>query len=475
MPRKPNILLIAIDSLSADHMSCYGYHRLTTPHIDRFATQGVLFEKTYSPHIPTTSAYASMLTGMDCFNTQVVALRHKGGLRPEVQTTAEIMRDFGYNTTCVGFTGNPSSRGFDTYLDYAGWGSWNEGRSPKAQNLNEVTIPEIERLVAEDEPFFMMLRHMDPHAPYLPPEPYERMFYHGNEIDPDNKSMEPVMNSKPFRDFFASWMPPGISDKDYVIAQYDGAIAYMDACIATIFEALDSHGILDDTIVIINGDHGETLYDHECWFDHHGMYDNVLYVPLIIRYPSKLPQGKRVAGYNQHKDLLPTILDLADLSQDDMQWASDLRFNGKSLLPMVNGEVASYDEEFYITECTWMRKHGWRTPHWKLMIALEPDFHFKPEIELYNLITDPEENNNLAETEPEMVALLRGRMEAWIAKRTAETGLENPMHTQGDWHGQEGVGAFTSSQQAYDTLHIGDPAQAAKLQSESREETETEN
>jgi arylsulfatase A-like enzyme len=70
---------------------------------------------------------------MDCFSTQVVALRHQGGLRPEVQTMAEVMRDFGYHTTCVGFTGNPSSRGFDRYLDYAGWGSWNEGRSPKAR------------------------------------------------------------------------------------------------------------------------------------------------------------------------------------------------------------------------------------------------------------------------------------------------------------------------------------------------------
>jgi arylsulfatase A-like enzyme len=471
----PNILLIAIDSLRADHMSCYGYDRLTTPHIDRFAAESVLFENTYCPHVPTTPAYASMLTGMDCFSTQVVALRHKGELRPEVKTLAEVLRDFGYNTTCVGFTGNPSSRGFDTYLDYPAWGSWNEGRSPKAQELNAVTIPELDRLAAEDKPWFMMLRHMDPHAPYLPPEPYERMFYHGDETDPANKSMEPVMNFKPFRDFFASWMPPGITDKDYVIAQYDGAITYMDACIQSIFTALAARGILENTIIALNGDHGETLYDHECWFDHHGMYDNVLYVPLIIRYPARLPQGVRVSGYNQHKDLMPTLLELADIDPGDIQWPSDLRFDGRSLLPMIGGEVASHESEFYITECTWMRKHGWRTPEWKLMIALEPDFHFKPEIELYNLVQDPEENENLAEQCPDVVAFLRDRMEAWIARRTAETGLENPMLNQGDWHGHEGVGAFTSSQQAYDTLHIGDPDQAARLQSEAREEsTDTE-
>jgi arylsulfatase A-like enzyme len=462
MPAKlPNIVLFGVDSLLADHMSCYGYNRQTTPHIDRFASQGALFERNYSAHIPTTSAYASMLTGMDAFSTQVVALRHRGGLRPEIKTLPEILQANGYQTTCVGFTGNPSSRGFDKYLDYAGWGSWNEGRSPKAQNLNDVALPELDRLVSEEAPFFLFLRHMDPHAPYLPPAPYERMFYHGDECDPNNHSMDPVMSFKPFCDFFASWMPPGISDKDYVIAQYDGAVAYMDSCIQSIFTALERHGIMDETIVILNGDHGETLYDHACWFDHHGIYDVTLHVPLIIRYPGRVPAGTRVTGYSQHKDLVPTILELAGISEETS-------FDGASLLPMVDGTEASHEEEFYITECTWMRKHGWRTPEWKLIVALEPDFHFKPPVELYNLVKDPHEDNNLAEQEPDVVAYLRGRMEAWIAKREKETGFTNPMLTQGDWHGHTGVGPFTSSQQAYDTMHIGDPGQAARLQAKSR-------
>jgi arylsulfatase A-like enzyme len=272
-----------------------------------------------------------------------------------------------------------------------------------------------------------------------------------------------VMAFKPFCDFFASWMPPGITDKDYVIAQYDGAVAYMDAAIQTILNTLETLGILDETIVVVNSDHGETLYDHDCWFDHHGIYDNVLHVPLIIRYPARLPAGKRYSGYNRHQDLLPTLLELAGITPEN------LSFDGQSLMKMVRGETASFDSEFYITECTWMRKHGWRTPHWKLMLALEPDFHFKPAVELYNLVEDPGENHNLAESNPDMVSLLKTRMEAWLAKREAETGLPNPIFDQeGDWHGHAGVGSFKTSQQAYDTLHIGDPAQAAKLQSESR-------
>jgi arylsulfatase A-like enzyme len=126
--RQPNILLIGVDSLRADHLSCYGYGRHTSPHIDRFAQGGTLFENTFSAYIPTTSGYGSMLTGMDVVSTQVVALRHKGPLRLEVKTMAEVLGAAGYNTTCVGFGGNPSSRGFDKYLEFPGWGSWNEGR-----------------------------------------------------------------------------------------------------------------------------------------------------------------------------------------------------------------------------------------------------------------------------------------------------------------------------------------------------------
>ena len=171
MAKYPNIVLMGIDSLLATHMSCYGYHRFTTPHMDQFAQDGTLFERTYSAHVPTTSAYASMLTGMDVFGTQVVALRHKGPLRPEVKTLPEILREVGYETTCVGFSGNPSSRGFNNYLNYSGWGSWDEGPSPKAQNLNEITIPELDRLIAGGKPFLLFLAAHGPAFPISPTAP----------------------------------------------------------------------------------------------------------------------------------------------------------------------------------------------------------------------------------------------------------------------------------------------------------------
>ncbi len=461
MPTKPNIILLGIDSLRADHMSLHGYNRNTTPHINEFAKDATVFENYFSPHIPTTSAYANMLTGMDVFRTQVVALRHKGEMHEDIRPIQAILKEAKYTTTCVGFQ-SPSVRGFDKYLDFEGWGPGADGYSHKAENLNTVLIPELERLASSEEPFFLFMRHMDPHSPYLPPPPFDQIFYQGDPCDPTKTSMRPVMEFKPFCDYFASWMPEGITDAKYEVAQYDGAIAYMDSCIQRIFTAIESLGIAENTIVVVTADHGETLDEHECWFDHHGTYDNTLHVPLIIRYPGKMPAGKRVNGYARHMDLVPTILDLAGIAVAD-------EFDGSSLLPMAQGHIATHTPEFYFTECTWMRKHGWRTPEWKLIVSLEPDFHFKPPVELYNLIQDPEELNNVAEASPDVVAFLKGRMDNWIHFREQKTGLKNPITNQPGWHGAEGIEYFESSQQAYDTLHIGTPGAAQKLQAKQTE------
>ncbi len=261
---------------------------------------------------------------------------------------------------------------------------------------------------------------------------------------------------KPFADFHRSWFPPGCTDKDYVIAQYDGEVAYMDAAIGNLFAAIDGLGMAEDTLVMITADHGETLYDHGCYFDHHTIHDCVLDVPLVFRFPGRVREGGRFDDICQMKDLMPTMLEL-------MRIRTKIRFDGRSLVPLMEGRERAQEPEMYISEATWMRKHGWRTPEWKLIHALEPDFHFKPEVELYNLLSDPEENVNLARKEPEVVAWLEARMAAHIARREKATGRPNAMTTNLDWHGKGG-GPFKSSQEAYDKLYIGSASEAARLQ-----------
>ena len=464
MKKKPNLLFFGIDSMRADHMSLYGYNRLTTPHMAKYLEDGVVFDNCYSPSIPTSPGYASMLTGKDLFSTGIVALRHKGDYAKGCVTLAEILKENGYNTTCIGFTGHVAARGFDTYLNFPGWGpDEDDGRAHKAEKANLVAIPEMERLAAEDKPFFLFLRHMDPHSPYLPPVPFDRLFYTGNEKDPENKSLVPVYEFKPFRDYFVSWFPEGCTDSEYVIAQYDGAVAYMDTCIQQILDRLEGLGIEEETLVVFTSDHGETLYDHDCYFDHHGLYDCTLTVPFAFRYKGKLANGERVnakrfGDFVQLKDIVPTILDILDIK-------TDLNFDGRNLMKLYRGEEFVQESEMYITEATWMRKHGWRTPEWKLIRALEPDFHFKPAVELYNLIADPEEYDNVADKYPEVVECLTKRMDNHIAQRKQESGNEDPIYTNLTWHGNEALGrGFVSSEEAYNSMHIGNPEDAKKLQ-----------
>lgn len=423
MPKKyPNIVMFAIDSIRRDHMSCYGYPRLTTPHLDQLAHKGTLIENAFSAYIPTTPAYSSILTGRDVFSTQMVSLSPKGPLDKKQPTMPEILRQAGYVSTCVGFDGG-FYRGFDQYLTFEGWPAYEDRPARKAENLNAVAIPALEKMHRSGKPFLLFLRHMDPHSPYLPPPPFDQMFYSKNPCDKKNKSMEPVFAFKPFADYLRSWMPPGCSDKDYVIAQYDGEVAYMDACCQRIITRIQELGIHDETLIVVTGDHGETLYDHDIYFDHHGLYEPTLVVPLFFYWPGHVPAGVRSKAYTLHEDLLPTVLDICGLQR----YAKGVKFDGPSTVPYFTDTAGSPRSEFYISECTWMRKQGWRTPIWKFWEALEPDFHNKPKVELYNVIEDPEESRNLAAERPDLVRTLRERMNAWITRRCKETRKKNPI------------------------------------------------
>lgn len=420
---KPNILYLGIDSLRRDHMSCYGYPKLTSPHLDHLAANGALFEDSFSPHIPTPPGYAGMLCGRDVFGTDRVSLREGGPIMDEIPTLPEMLRTIGYRSVGVGLD-TWLVKGFDEYVGFGGsWGGYEERPLRKAEELNKVTFPVLDELCRGKKPWHLFLRHMDPHAPYLPPAPYDGMFYQGDPCAPGNTSMDPVMAFKPFAGFLSSWMPPGITDKDYVIAQYDGEIAYMDACIQQLFERLRMHGQWENTLIVVTSDHGETLYDHGVFFDHHSLYEPTLLVPMIYHWPGHVAPRQRVRGTVQLMDIVPSIFDL--MGWDEM--IEKQGFDGKSVWPMARGEAPANYSEMLITECTWMRKHGLRTPEWKLIEALEPDFHGFPKQELYNLIADPLESVNLAQVEKDVYKTLRKRMLAHIAKRTSETGRPDPI------------------------------------------------
>lgn len=460
MARLPNLILFGVDTLRSDHLSTYGYSRLTSPHLDALAREGIVFEQHFSPSIPTTPGYASMFTGQDCFGTGVVALRHSGDLAPGTVTLAEVLKAQGYRTLCVGFEQNPAVRGFDTYVPYESWQPDPiTGRTPKAEALTAAVLPHLKALAASDQPFFLFLRHMDPHTPYLPPPPFDRLFYAGNECDPANHSLDPVYQFRPFGDFFRSWVPTGVTDARYIDAQYDGAVAYLDVNLGVLFAVLTDLGLYDESVLVVTSDHGESLLEHDCFYDHHGLYDTTLRVPLIIRYPPQIPAGLREPGQSEAKDVMPTVLELLGIS------SSALAMEGTSLVPRWSPPTADPGpaSPLYLTEATWMRKHGWRTPEWKLIRALEPDFHHKPAVELYDLVHDPGETVNVADAHPDVVAQLTTAMDAHIARRVQQTGRQNPVESADRWHGLD-RGPFTTSDEAYQTLYIGSVRRAEQLQ-----------
>ncbi len=423
-----NVILISLDTTRADHLSCYGHFRLTSPHIDRVAEEGVLFTEHFSPHIPTYPGHTTMMTGKDVYAHQITS--QSGTPEPAlgVKMLAELLREEGYHCAAADNLGRWFSRGFDQIETYA-WDYSRKESLRKGEAVLESTLKALNSAAAQDKPFFLFVHFWDPHTPYLPPPPFDRIFYRGDERDPACTSMEALWEFEPFKRYFAEWMP-GVTDIEFPKAQYDAEIAYMDSCFASLLTRLDELALTADTLLVLTADHGEELDEHGHWFDHHGLYDTNIHIPLIMRCPTLLPAGKRVGGLTRMLDLAPTLLDLLGLGHV----AQRENMLGTSLVPLIESPSASSRgtaDMLHLTENTWMKKRGVRTHEWKHIVPLEtPDVHGNSATELYHLTTDPGELLNVAADRPEIVSSLTRAMDEWIADRLAETGLPDPLPVQ---------------------------------------------
>ncbi|MBW3623296.1 MAG: sulfatase, partial [Armatimonadetes bacterium] len=243
-----NILLISMDTQRADRLSCYGYPKPTTPHLDAVAREGVRFTSHISPHIPTFPAHTTMFTGKDVYTHAITGQSRATELDPSIKTLAEIFRQNGYFTASADTLGRWFARGFERVESY-GWTPDPDGSLRKGEAVNRTAIPLLEECARQSQPFFMFIHYWDPHTPYLPPPPYRRMFYGGDERDPANRSMEPVLNFEPFMHYFREWMGD-VTDIEYVKALYDGEVAYLDACLGQLFTRIDELGLKDDTLLV---------------------------------------------------------------------------------------------------------------------------------------------------------------------------------------------------------------------------------
>lgn len=423
-----NVVLVSLDTTRADRLSCYGHFRTTSPHIDRVAEEGVLFTDHFSPHIPTYPAHTTLMTGRDIYAHHVTRQSHTPEPTPGIRLLAEILHERGFYTGAADNLGRWFARGFDDYRSYS-WDTTSSREWRKGEAVSAAALGALDAAAAQDLPFFLFFHFWDPHTPYLPPVPFDRMFYRGDEKDPQNDSMNALWRFENFNRYFAEWMP-GVTDIEFPKAQYDAEIAYMDACLASVLTRMDELGISDETLLILTADHGEELDEHGHWFDHHGLYDTNLHIPLIMRCPSRLPAAQRIGGLTTMLDVAPTILDI--LGHADV--AKQEQMQGRSLLSLIDSPAATQrgtTDYIHITENTWMKKRGIRTHRWKLIVPLTvPDLHGNADTELYHLVDDPGELHNIAAERPEIVARLTRLMDEWIAGRLAATGLPDPLPVQ---------------------------------------------
>jgi arylsulfatase A-like enzyme len=330
-PDLPNVLFITLDTLRAANLSLYGYSRPTTPQLERIAKTGVLFDLALSASSWTLPSHASMFTGR---YPHELSTNYTAPLDATYPTLAEFFRDRGYVT--AGFVANYGycsyetglARGFVHYEDYPR--SLGQVASSSTlirtvannfrlrrlirndEHLNRKSADEINHaflswLAREtDKPFFVFLNYFDAHEPYLPPPPFDKQF--GPERKLGKYSPVHRHNWEPA----LAHQPLSAEQVREEIDAYDGAIAYLDQQLGFLFDALESKGLLKNTLVIITSDHGEEFGEHGI-FDHgYTLYLPSLHVPLLISFPGRIPSESRVATLVSLRDLAATVVELTN-------------------------------------------------------------------------------------------------------------------------------------------------------------------
>ncbi len=314
----PHILIFLVDTLRADHLGCYGHDRPTSPNIDRFAADAVLFEHPVAQSSWTRPATASILTGLYPHNHGARTRNQKLG--EDIPYLPQVLRSLGYRALGVSTNGNAGPRfgfrrGFSHFKHMQERVSRPGIHVPVWRAVDE-TLEWLERIGPEDS-FFVFLHVTDPHAPYLPPERLRRQFA------PDAPPGPGILNTKNPAD--ASHSTKHLRDL------YDAEIAFVDEHFGRMLEELDRRGFLDDTLVVFVADHGEEFQDH----GRHGhgatLYQEQIHVPLIVRLPGALRRPEDVfvvEAQVQQIDIVPTIL-------DSIGHAGLIETDGKSLIPLI--------------------------------------------------------------------------------------------------------------------------------------------
>mgnify|MGYP002885717550 CR=1 FL=1 len=440
----PNILIVGMDTTRADRMSVYGHDRDTTPNLRRFAKKGVVFEQSIANSNESLYSHANLWTAQ--YASEIAKPVYETFVLPEAATTmAEVLKVYGYET--AGFVAGGHldadfghAQGFDSYEAQVGFGSfWS-------------TVPQALKWIdgrTEQTPWMAFVHGYDAHAPYRTAAPFGHRFYQGEGPHPTDELMsDPQLAERiykrtfyPGRSLFFDHpkgfrilstgtydqvaeqtsgvtIPFGEENIAHLKSHYDGCLAYADLQIGLLLTSLENRGLLSNTVVIIVGDHGEDLLDHDFVNHRTGLYDSIIRVPMIAAGPG-FPAGLRVDGLVQALDLLPTVLKVAGAQVP-------VGSRGRPLQDVVTGDAPELDVVFsegvmdmlsVRTKSHKLIARGFALAAPELVSVIASTPMDADRFALYDLQADPGERDNLLLSEaPQAKAIaesLRAKMLKW--------------------------------------------------------------
>lgn len=413
-----NIIVIMADSLRADHTTPYGYERNTTPNLDRLiAQQGVRFESTSSTAPWTCPSVAAMLTGQTPGRFGTGYKRYKPSIPKNADTLSELLRQQGYYTSGFVTTYCNKSRlgfgqGFNEYDEILTDNG--EDNKPKAEELNQRVMNWLENVwlpnYQNKQPLFLFLYYFDPHDPYDPLVPYNTL-YDPNYSGPLTPALFGVGHTA-----ITGELQLNPADVNHLVSLYDGEITYWDDQLAIMLDYLEQKGLMENTLLVVTADHGEHFGEKNAWVHGYTLYNELLRVPLLMRYTGAIQPGLVINDPVQNYDLVPTILDWAGVQIPAEIQASSLRglSTGQQANPArpVFSEVDALTDPNHVlylvaprTPIYAVEQEGWKLIHHPTQPALDELYQLEP--------GQAFEGENVITQYPDQAARLLVLLQAW--------------------------------------------------------------
>ncbi|MCL4364036.1 sulfatase-like hydrolase/transferase [Patescibacteria group bacterium] len=419
----PNLILISIDTLRPDHMSMYGYNRKTTPNIDSFAQDSFVFTNAYTEIPFTRPSFASLMTGISPFTSGIIT----NGIGPSIDsntpTLAQILKENGYTTIAyvsnrfIGPKLSNLNKGFDEFHLFDAYGLWKrDTQREKYNNFFNQAISTIKK--NKNKKMFIWIHLMDPHYPFFPP-PSSVCNFNSNYCETLTIKSE-IGLLKDINQYFACQNTSLNNDTlDLSKTLYDGDIKQADQIVGNVVNTLKNTKLLNKSIVMIYGDHGEG-FDHDYYFTHGGvLYNSAVRIPLIIRDSSTTGHEVKIAQVIRNIDILPTVLQLLHirinkLSIDGVNLSTLIRSNifNKITRQINNNQILPI---YFIN--TTGTKFAIFDGRYKYIYSLNNSCLYNNELEeLYDEKTDPEEKNNIIKQHKQLANSLKNQLFDFISK-----------------------------------------------------------